>query len=323
MRSLLRLWFVFLFLPSAISPAQDVRVREKAVELLEHANSVSTPHEFSGYDQVIVFQSFSPAGTKRGQFTSVVQGPRSYRDEYEFGSYALLVVVNGSMIADVGDRTKAPLEVRRMTRLNHPYTARFDQSDIIRSIQYRQVNGRSARCIEFDTVVGEKSDANEICIDAQLGVVLRAHVNDETITNSDFFAYRDTYLPRHITYEQADLRMELEQAKKEIEGPFDPDFLTPPPNALVAKVCTTVRRPFGQVMTQPKPGSGSDMVDVMLHGTIRTDGRIRSISIDRSDRPDLNQEAMKLFSTWRFSPAICDGAAMEVPLDVTLHFQSR
>ena len=65
------------------------------------------------------------------------------------------------------------------------------------------------------------------------------------------------------------------------------------------------------------------MVDVMLHGTIRTNGTIRSISIDRSDRPDLNPEAMKLFSTWRFSPAICDGAEMEVPLDVTLHFSGR
>jgi len=61
----------------------------------------------------------------------------------------------------------------------------------------------------------------------------------------------------------------------------------------------------------------------MVHGTIRTDGRIRSISIDRSDRPDLNQEAMKLFSTWKFIPAICDGAPMEVPLDATLHFQGR
>jgi TonB family protein len=210
-----------------------------------------------------------------------------------------------------------------MTRLNRPYTARFDQSDIIRSIQDSQVNGRPAHCIEFDTVVGEKSAANEIRIDAQLGVVLRAHANNETITNSDFFAYRDTYLPAHITYEQTDLRMELEQAKKEIEGPFDPDFLTPPPNATVGKVCTTYRRPFGQVMTQPKPGSGSQKVNVMLHGTVRTDGRIRSVSVDRSDRPDLNQEAIKLFSTWQFSPAICDGRAIEVPADVTLHFEGR
>jgi hypothetical protein len=228
MRSTARLLFVFLISLPTVSQAQDVQVREKAVTLLEHANSISTPHEFASYEQVISFQSFSPAGTRSGWFTSVVHGPRSYRDEYALGNYDLLVVVNGSLIADVGDRANAPLEVRRLTRLNHPYTARFDESDIIRSIQDSHVNGRAVRCIEFDTVVGEKSDANEICIDAQLGVVLRAHANNETITNSNFFAYRDTYIPSHITYEQTDLRMELEQAKKEIEGPFDPDFLTPP-----------------------------------------------------------------------------------------------
>jgi TonB family protein len=323
MRVIWRLWFVFLLLPAAVSTAQEVQLREKATTLLEHANSISTPHEFASYDQVITFQSFTSAGTQHGQFTSVVQGPRSYRDEYQFGDYDLLVVVNGSLIADVGDRAKAPLEVRRMTRLNRPYTASFDQSDIIRSIQESEVNSRSARCIEFDTVVGEKSDANEICIDAQLGVVLRTHANNETITNSDFFAYRDTYLPAHITYEQTGLRMELQQLKKEIEGSVNPDFLTPPPNAIVGNVCTTYRRPFGQVMTQPKPGNGSEKVDVMLHGTVRTDGGIRSISVDRSDRSDLNEEAIKLFSGWRFSPAICDGAPMEVPADVTLHFVGR
>jgi hypothetical protein len=203
-----------VFCAPVISLAQEVRIREKAITLLERANSISTPHEFASYEQVITFQSFTPAGTQSGRFTSVVHGPRSYRDEYEFGDFDLLVVVNGSLIADVGDRAKAPLEVRRRTRRNQPYTARFDQSDIIRSIQDSQINGRAARCIEFDTVVGEKSDANEICIDAQLGVVLRAHANHETITNSDFFAYRDTYLPTQTTYEQTDLRMELEQAKE-------------------------------------------------------------------------------------------------------------
>lgn len=323
MHRLSRSWLLLLVLPTAISAAQDVQLREKAVTLLEHANSISTPHEFGSYDQVITFESFTPAGTQRGQFTSVVQGPRSYRDEYQFGDYDLLVVVNGSLIADVGDRGKAPLEVRRMTRLNRPYTARFDQSDIIRAIQDSEVNGRAAHCIEFETVVGEKSDANEICIDAQLGIVLRAHANNETITNSDFFAYRDTYLPGHITYEQTGLHMELQQVKKEIEGSINPDFLTPPPNAIVGKVCTMYRRPFGQVMTQPKPGNGLEKVDVMLHGTVRTDGGIRSISVDRSDRPDLNEEAIKLFSIWQFTPAICDGVSIEMPADVTLHFVGR
>ena len=61
----------------------------------------------------------------------------------------------------------------------------------------------------------------------------------------------------------------------------------------------------------------------ILHGTIRTDGGIRDITIDHSYRADLNQEAVKTFAAWRFTPALCDGAALEIPADGTLHFQGR
>jgi hypothetical protein len=315
--------FAAILLCAILLPAQDVQLRQRAVTMLEHADSISTPREFASYEQIIDFQSFTSTGDHNGRFTSVVQGPRSYRDEYQFGDYDLLVVVNGKLIADVGDRARAPLEVRRMTILNHPYTGQFDETDVIRSIQDGVVVGRAADCIEFDTVRGQKSETNEICIDKQFGVLLRVHANGETVTNSDFFPYRNTYLPAHITYEQPNLRMELEQTKKETTGPFDPDFLTPPANALVSHLCTTFRRPFGQSMPQPKAGNGNQVLNVILHGTIRTDGGIRDIAIDHSDREDLNQEAVKIFTAWKFTPSLCDGAAIEVPADVTLHFQGR
>jgi hypothetical protein len=304
--------------------AQDVRIRQRAETLLEHANSISTPHDFASYEQTITFRSFTPAGTQQGRFTSVVHGPRSYRDEYEFEAYHLLVVVNGAMIADVGDRAQAPVQVRRMTRLNHPYIVRFDQSDIIRSIQDRQVSGRPAQCIEFDTITGEKSAANEICIDKEFGVLARVHANDETITNSDFFSYRDTFLPAHIVYEQNDLRMELEQTKSGIECPFDPDFLVPPPNARV--VGTRVQRLSASLRTihaatQAREWRQQCRCDGAR--TVRTDGAIRDASIDVSEREDLNQEALRIFRTWRFTPALCDGEAIEIPADATLHFQNR
>ena len=304
--------------------AQEVHLRQEAETLLERADSISTPHQFHSYEQTIVFRSFSATGLQQGRFTSVVQGPRSYRDEYELGDYGLLVVVNGNMVADVGDRALAPVEIRRMTRLNHPYTARFDESDIIRSIQDSQVNGRPARCVEFDTVRGQKTSANELCIDKEYGILARVHANDETITNSDFFPYRGSHLPAHIVYEQNDLRMELEQTKTETDGPFDPDLLTPPANAkILGHVCTVYRRPFGRFMPQPRPGQRSANVDVMVHGTVRIDGTVRDASIDVSERADLNAEALQLFSSWRFTPATCEGTPLEIPAEITVHFQNR
>jgi len=316
------LWFIVVH--ALFATAQDALVRQQAETLLEKAGSLATPHEFGAYEQVIDFQSSSTQGSQQGRFTSVVKGPRSYRDEYEFGSFRLLVIVNHDTFADVGDdRAKAPLEVRRMTWLNQPYQPRFDQTDIIRSIQESAVNGRPARCIQFDTVTGDKSATNQICIDRELGVISQADVNGQTIINSEFFAYRDTHIPAHITYEQGDLHMELQQSKRPYDGPFDPDFLTPPPNSRVGHLCTGFRRAYGKFMPQPKPGTGTRNVDVIVHGTLTTNGTIREPSIDWSGGSDLNEEALRLFRTWRFSTAICDDTSIEVPVDVTLHFQRR
>jgi TonB family protein len=88
-------------------------------------------------------------------------------------------------------------------------------------------------------------------------------------------------------------------------------------------VCLAYVRPYGQNLPQPKPGTGTQNVDVMLHGTIGPDGKIHDAMINRSGRDDLNNEALKIFSTWTFTPAVCNGKPFEVPADVTLHFQNR
>jgi len=303
--------------------AQDIQIRQRAVSLLERADSVVAVKEFSSYEQTIRFRSLSAAGAVEGLFTSVTRGPRSYRDEYEFGNFHLLVVVNGSMIADVGDRARAPLEVREITRLNRPYDVRFDDTDVIHSIEEGLVDGHAANCVEFDTVAGQKTEANEICIDKQLGTVTRSRIGATRLTFSDFFKFHTAQVPGHITYEQGDLRMELNQTKTPTEGPFDPDFLTPPMNAKIQRVCQSYRRPYGRSMPQPKSGSGNQRLDVMLHGTIREDGKIREATIDRSELASLNAEALTIFNSWTFTPALCDSKPIEFPVDVTLHFQGR
>jgi len=205
------------------SLAQDVSLRERAVTLLEHANSVSTPRLFGSYEQTIAIHSSSPdKGEQEGQFSSVTLGPRSYRDEYEFAGFHLLVVVNGDTIADVGDRAKAPFEVRKLTRLNPIHHVQFDKSDVVRAIREGTVSGRSTNCIEFDTIQGEKTDSNEICIDRQLGTLVRMRLGDETTTNSEFFQYRGAYIPGHISFEKAGLHMELEQTMTEMSGHMMP-----------------------------------------------------------------------------------------------------
>jgi TonB family protein len=291
---------------------------------VERANVASMARPFAPYEQTIVFRVYSPGkGTQEGRFTSVTIGPRSYRDEYEYGDFHLLVVVNGDMIADVGNRAVAPLEVRTLTTLNPIHHVSFDSSDVIRDIQEVSVAGRAAECIDFETIVGEKHDTNQICVDRQLGTLVRVRTGGETITNSDFFRLHGANYPARISYENGEIRLDLEQTMTHFDGTPDPNLLVAPPDAKVMHVCLAYVRPYGQNLPQPKPGTGTQNVDVMLHGTIGPDGKIHDAMINRSGRDDLNNEALKIFSTWTFTPAVCNGKPIEIPADVTLHFQNR
>ncbi len=260
---------------------------------------------------------------QEGRFTSVTIGPRSYRDEYDYGDFHLRVVVNGDMIADVGNRAVAPLEVRKLTTLNPIYHVSFDSSDVIRGIQDASVAGRPAQCIDFETIVGEKRDTNQVCVDRQLGTLTRVRTGGETITNSDFFSLHGASYPARISYEDGDIRLDLEQTMTHFDGVPDPNLLVAPPDAKIMHVCLAYVRPYGQNLPQPKPGTGPQNVDVMLHGTIGPDGRIHDPMINRSGRDDLNDEALKIFSTWTFTPAACNGQPVEIPADITLHFRNR
>jgi len=84
----------------------------------------------------------------------VVRAPRSIETSIQFGDFHLLVVVNGTMDRRVGDRARAPFEVREITRLNHPVSGALRSDRVIRSIQESTVNARPSKCIEFDTIAG-------------------------------------------------------------------------------------------------------------------------------------------------------------------------
>ena len=315
---------ILLSLSEGVRAQEDIQLRERAITLVERANAASVARPFAPYEQTILFHVYSHGkGTQEGRFTSVTIGPRSYRDEYDYGDFHLLVVVNGDMIADVGNRAVAPLEVRKLTTLNPIDHVSFDSSDVIRGIQEASVAGRPAQCIDFETIVGEKRDANQICVDRQLGTLVRVRTSVETITNSDFFSLHGANYPARISYENGDLRIDLEQTMTHFEGMPDPNLLVAPPDAKIMKVCLAYVRPYGQNLPQPKPGTGNHNVDVMLHGTIGPNGRIHDPMINRSGRDDLNDEALKVFSSWTFTPAVCNGQPIEIPADITLHFRNR
>jgi TonB family protein len=111
-----------------------------------------------------------------------------------------------------------------------------------------------------------------------------------------------------------------------IEGAMDPNvFLPPSQHWDKTYQCRTSRRPVGVFTPMPPAGdAGTDTIDVIVHGRIRgSDGKVDQVQIQSSPRPDLNAEALKLVSTWKFLPLVCNDAPATVDGDFVVHFQGR
>jgi TonB family protein len=303
--------------------SQDVKVREDAVRLLEKASVASSPAKLPNLERVDTFRSFGEAGVKEGSFSrTVIQGV-GRREEYVLGDYHLLNVWTQKQVAATGTPHVTPGEFVNLWRLTPIRLVRFDGEDVIHSIDEREVASRKARCIEFDTIKGQQTQSNEICVDASTGVLLELKLGAEFIENSDFFEFAGALMPGQIHYSVGGVRMmEISQSMKALAD-GEANVLSAPPGAEIQQRCTTFRRPFGTSMPQPKTGNGGNDVDIIVHATVLPNGRVYEAVIQNSERPDLNDEALAFVKQWTFTPAMCDGNPKQIEVSVNIHFHGR
>lgn len=306
---------------------EDVKLREQASQLLEIANAVSLPGGLPAFEQTVTFRVYEPDGSvKAGSYTRVSAGATGHRDETTYGDYHSSYVMYGDRVSGRRTASEPPPEIRELRRQLPILLVRFDQSDVIREIRETNVSGRPAKCIEFDTLTNGTPVSNELCMDIERGVLLRSHLGDEQIENTDCFRIANLYEPAHIhRYVSGKLRMEINQQMKLIEGALDPNVFSPPSSHWdTVTGCANHRRPVAFFTPQPLPGNnGQEIVDVVVHGYITDKGAVWRPVIDSSPNASLNAEALQLVSTWKFQPLMCNDKPALTDADFILHFQGR
>jgi hypothetical protein len=176
--------------------SQDVRVREEAVGLLEKADAVSTPLHLPNLERIDTFRVFGyDAPVRQGFFSRVVIQGTGRRDETTYGDYHVIDVFTSHGLTTVRTNELPPPEINDLMRLTPVFHGSFDDNDVIHSIVSRDVEGHPARCIEFDTVTGAKTQTNEICVDADNGALLIQKVGDERVDYRDYFPFRGSAVP--------------------------------------------------------------------------------------------------------------------------------
>jgi hypothetical protein len=304
--------------------AQDQELRREAMQLLERANAVSMSPKLPNLERVDTFRIFDTGpGPREGTFTRVVVQGTGRRDESFFGEYHSLDIWSGGHLATVRTSELAPSEIETVFRLAPIILSHFDDEDVIHSIVDKASGGKKIRCVEFDTIRGQKIDNNEICVDQSNGTLVSQKAGNELIENSEFFPFADELLPAKITYTFAGVRkMEISQVVTELTEVSE-NVLVAPPTAEVRDFCKTVRRATGISMPQPKEGHGGRNVDVVIRGIISTDGRVHEAVVQSAENPDLGTEALALVQQWTFRPCLCDGDPNNQEAEFIVHFHGR
>jgi hypothetical protein len=315
---------VFLLASSFHLRAQDMPVRVEAIRLMERANSVSRPnHLMPNHRQDLTFRAYGVDGTTQdGTANTTISGDIE-RYEWFLGNYHAISIHFPDKIVQNNEYQPTPPETLELDHLTPLLIGRFDKSDTIHSITPATLFGRPAKCIHFETVNGRTHQSNEICVDAELGTLIRWNVGEDLIEDTDYSSFEGILVPTHIRhYINGKLRMEIEQKFSVIDGPIDWAALTPP-NPQTLRACQQYRRPFIQSAPQPASAGPGPWYDIQVHSVIGEDGHIYEASVLPAGRDDLEKQAVQIVSAWVFSPGLCNGKPIPVGADLVVHFSPQ
>ena len=233
--------------------AQDLSVRVEAIRLMERANAVSRPtHRIRNHKEEITFRAYRLDGTTiDGRSDNIIAGDIE-RYETTFGDYHSISVHFPDKIVqnEAPPPSAETLELEKLTPLligefGQVGHHRFHHAGLLSTAG---PPGASSS----ETVNGKtRQPLNEICFDDELGALVRWHVAEDLIEDSDYVSFEGVLMPRTIRhYINGKLRMEVKQEFSVIEGPIDWAALTPP-DAHPLRTCHDYRPPAIQSAPQP------------------------------------------------------------------------
>ena len=307
--------------------AEDAQLRARAFQMVERAQEVSAPRASAPIvnETSLTFRALGPDGAMHeGSYSRVFAGPTGTRLEYTSPDFHLVRIELPDRVAYIGPSRMLPPEFREMLKLLPIQTWHLDQEDVVREIKKTNHKGVAADCVEFDTIRGPDTFNNEFCFDAGSGAQIYVHSANMELENSEFFDFAGAKLPAHIVQSRNGTPiMDVRLTRRIIADELSPDMFTPPVAASIGMLCKTYRRAFGQSMPQPAAGNGASVTEILVHAVIGRDGKVQDAVVEDSERPDLNDEALKTARSWTFTPAICDGHPNTQESNLVIRFQGR
>ncbi len=303
------------------APAEDPQSRAEAVRLMERAVMLTTP-VWPANEEFVNFRVLHPAPgeASEGAMKIGVRTPVNKRWEFTYGTYKFIRVEDGSEFATYRSENTEPAALTSVRRLLPAFHGRFEPADLIRRIADDTVDGRPARCIDFDTLKGDQQQTGQVCVDAQSGFLLSVRLGDETIRQSAYFRFNNASLPGHIERWVGNEELLEIDLSVVVRTEYPPEYFAYPPEARIDNSCREFHRAFADNTPQPEPKTRSnEAITVRVHGRVGKDGKPDALKVLDAARPDLAEEAVRVVSKWTFHPAMCvyQPATQEMDFEVT------
>jgi hypothetical protein len=304
-----------------VAPVEDPLLHTEAVRLLERAVMLTAP-VWPANEEFANFRVLHPAPgeASEGSIKIGVRTPVDKRWEFTYGTYKLIRVQDDSEFATYRSESTEPAALTSVRKLLPAFHGRFEPADIIRAIVDATVEGRPARCIDFDTLKGDQQQSGQICVDADSGFLLSVRQGDDTIRQSAYFRFNNASLPGHIERWVANEKLLDIDSSVVVRTDFPPEYFDYPPDAKIDNSCIEFHRAFAENTPQPVPKTlSNEAITVRVHGRVGKDGKPAALKALDVARPDLAEEAVRVVSNWTFHPAMCvyEPATQEMDFVVT------
>ncbi len=328
MRYACKLTFLPLLILGAIhlAAAEDQDLRNRAVHLLDRAQLASHLSGPTNIRTEVTFNAVLKGTAQQGTYTRVRSANGGLREDVSFGDFHASSIEQQNQVAEQGPWSNPPYAVQRLMDFVPYSPLSFDETDVIQSLNPGSVNGQQATCVQFVTIRGDDRNPGEICVSDANSTVLEWHDSRRSWQASEYVSIKGALLPSNFTYREGDTFSLTADVKFTLLDAEPSQELAASAEWKRGTLCKTVLFPVVSFSPQPSSKGGAPnapVIDVTVHATVTAQGAVTGAEVLKPVRPDLDADAIKLASTWRFTPGNCEGSPKEFPIDITIHFQGR
>jgi TonB family protein len=222
-----------------------------------------------------------------------------------------------------------PLSVSQFLRIVPPFCIRLDDTDVVRKISNRRLNGAEVRCIDFDTIRGAVSTAGEVCVlpsqpgaSSQQTVLLSYKNNKLEFRWSEHEAFGGRMLPKRVQMMRDDTKLIEAVFKYEIQNPLHASIELPTGMKEVPS-CQRSIPPAVKSSPDPVVPIGVPRIghQVVVEVIVGTDGLVKASRVLESGTRGYDDAALEAVKKWTFLPKMCDGTPQEAHIHVQVNFR--